>query len=266
MNINKIKSIRKGLICSKIIFPAVGALLLTTQTGCSKYAGSLGMMRSGRNDNENNGRRDPIDDKVPPPRPVQSKPTQGGPVQQIDNNLLALLVEEVKKFNENLSLHGKAIMACAKRIERIEWLLHTIHSSFPSPPSTLSPPSSSSPSSFVTDNDLGNQGFQGTFNGYQTQLNSAQLGSSVLSPSSTSCFPTNNNGSQYPLQRTFSNRSDSSESSNMSSNQSGPGVPPPPPPPPPPSNYFNSNGPIPLCIFKPINIRFRWVILGKNLL
>ncbi len=42
MNIYKNKSIRKGFILSKTIFPAVGTLLLATETGCSGMSGRLG--------------------------------------------------------------------------------------------------------------------------------------------------------------------------------------------------------------------------------
>ena len=43
MNINKNKSICKGFVFSKTIFPAVSALLLVTQTGCIGWQQALGI-------------------------------------------------------------------------------------------------------------------------------------------------------------------------------------------------------------------------------
>lgn len=46
MNIEKNKSIRKGFVFSKGILPAVGALALVTQMGCSQAGGRLGGIKS----------------------------------------------------------------------------------------------------------------------------------------------------------------------------------------------------------------------------
>ena len=112
MNINKNKSIRKGFIFSKTIFPAVGALLLATQTGCSGVGKRLGMVEPGNDVVNKHRSTKPI---IPP------KPSSGvSAVMELTKALLNNMDIFEKTASDKLDKVGEKVSKCEEKVSNVQ--------------------------------------------------------------------------------------------------------------------------------------------------